>query len=153
MSHVVRCEVLDAEMEHREEWLRDTMDFMAERWPGLTDLQLAQLEMVGKQFIRPAIPHGKGNHAKNRPEAQAAGAEVKDAGESAPGAADADTQDADVEAADAEDAEDADEAVAEDAEVVEADAGEAVEADAVDADADAEAVEDDNPEDAELQPA
>lgn len=79
MSHVVRCEVLDAEMEHRMEWLQDTMDFMAERWPGLTDLQLAQLEMVGKQFIRPAIPHGKGNHAKNRPEPTVGGAEVKDA--------------------------------------------------------------------------
>ena len=66
MSHVVRCEVLDAAMEHRLEWLEDTMDFMAERYPQLSDLQLAQLEMMGKQFLRPAIEHGSGNTALNR---------------------------------------------------------------------------------------
>lgn len=68
MSHVVRCEVLDAAMEHRMEWLEDTMGFMAERYPQLSDLQLAQLEMMGKQFLRPAIQHGAGNTAANRGE-------------------------------------------------------------------------------------
>lgn len=65
MSHVVRCDVLDASMEHRMEWLADTMGFMSERYPQLSDLQMAQLEMIGKQFLRPPIPHGSGNTAMN----------------------------------------------------------------------------------------
>lgn len=69
MSHIVRCEVLDAAMEHRLEWLDDTMDYMAGRWPGLTDLQLAQLEMMGKQYLRPVIHHGAEHTAMNRPKA------------------------------------------------------------------------------------
>jgi len=69
MSHVVRCEVLKARMEDREHWLDETMEYMRDRYPSLNDMQLAQLEMVGRQFIKPPIPHGKGNHANNRPEA------------------------------------------------------------------------------------
>ena len=68
MSHVVRCDVLDAKMEDRDAWLDDTMKYMEERYPDLGQLKLAQLEMVGRQFIKPAIPHGKGNTAMNRPE-------------------------------------------------------------------------------------
>lgn len=78
MSHVIRCDVLEAEMEHREEWLEDTMGFMADRWPQLSELQLAQLEIIGKQFIKPAIPHGRENHAHNRPEPTVGGIEAED---------------------------------------------------------------------------
>lgn len=67
MSHVVRCDVLDAAMEHRAEWLDDTMDYMADRWPSLSDLQLAQLEMMGREYLRPVIRHGSGHTAMNRP--------------------------------------------------------------------------------------
>jgi hypothetical protein len=66
MSHVIRCDVLDAEMEHRTEWLEETMQYMAERYPMLSDLELTKLEMIGKQFIKPPIPHGRGNTARTR---------------------------------------------------------------------------------------
>jgi hypothetical protein len=83
MSHVVRCDVLKAGPDDRVEWLNDTMDFMAERYPGLGELQLAQLEMIGKQFLRPAIPHGAGKNAVtlDRTAARAAEAEAADAAE------------------------------------------------------------------------
>ena len=68
MSHVVRCDVLDARMTDRESWLDDTLDYMQERYPTLSDLQLHQLETIGKQFIKPVIPHGQGNTASNRPD-------------------------------------------------------------------------------------
>lgn len=58
MSHVVRCNVLQAEMDERLEWLDDTIDYMAERYPMLSDLQLALLETMGRQYLRPAIRHG-----------------------------------------------------------------------------------------------
>lgn len=83
MSHVVRCDVLKAGMDDRVEWLNDTMDFMAERYPGLGELQLAQLEMIGKQFLRPPIPHGAGKNAVtlDRTAARAAEAEASEAAE------------------------------------------------------------------------
>jgi hypothetical protein len=66
MSHTIRCDVLEAHPEDRAEWLQDTMDYMAGRYPQLTDLQFTRLEMIGKQFIRPVIPHGSGRTALNR---------------------------------------------------------------------------------------
>ena len=69
MSHIVRCDVLDAAMEHRLEWLDDTMDYMEDRWPRLNELQLAQLEMMGRQYLRPVIRHGAAHTALNRPAA------------------------------------------------------------------------------------
>lgn len=58
MSHIVRCDVLEAEKEHQHEWLDDTLDYMAGRYPMLSDLQFAHLETMGRQYIRPAIRHG-----------------------------------------------------------------------------------------------
>lgn len=71
MSHVVRCDVLEASMEDRTAWLEETMDYMADRYPDLSEMQLAQLEMIGKQFIKPVIPHGKEGNAFNRAEPSA----------------------------------------------------------------------------------
>jgi hypothetical protein len=68
MSHVVRCRVLQARMADRLEWLGDTMNYMAERYPSLNELELTRLELIGRQFVKPAIPHGNGNTAHNRPE-------------------------------------------------------------------------------------
>lgn len=65
-SHVIRCEVLEAHMEDRLEWLEETMDYMAGRYPDLTDLELSQLEIVGRRFVKPVIPHGSHAHAGNR---------------------------------------------------------------------------------------
>lgn len=71
-SHVIRCDVLDAHMSDRVDWLKETMPFMADRYPQLTDLQLAQLEMIGRRFIQPAIPHGAQANATNRSDWQPA---------------------------------------------------------------------------------
>lgn len=65
-SHIQRCDVLQATEEHQKEWLEETMAFMSERYPDLTKLQMAQLEAMGRRYIRPAIPHGRGNNETNR---------------------------------------------------------------------------------------
>lgn len=65
-SHVIRCDVLEAHMDDRKDWLADTMDFMAHRYPQLSELELAQLEVLGKRFIKPAIPHGAETTDTNR---------------------------------------------------------------------------------------
>jgi hypothetical protein len=68
MSHVVRCDVLQVRTDDRLSWLEDTMEYMGERYPSLNRMEFAKLEMIGRQFVQPAIPHGKGNTARNRPE-------------------------------------------------------------------------------------
>lgn len=70
-SHVVRCEVLQANPEDREAWMDDTIEYMAERYPRLSALELAQLDAIGRRFIQPAIPHGSKATAVNRDEWQA----------------------------------------------------------------------------------
>lgn len=88
MSHVVRCDVLQATMDDRHEWLDDTLEYMQDRYPDLNEIQLAQLEMIGRQFIKPVIPHGAGNTASNRPDP------VLGTVEEAPADAEADTAEA-----------------------------------------------------------
>jgi len=53
-------------MEDRLEWMEETMDYMADRYPDLTELELGQLDVVCRRFVKPAIPHGAHAHAGNR---------------------------------------------------------------------------------------
>lgn len=59
MSHVHRCGVLGAAPDQQEAWMDDTMGFMAERFPGLSAGELAELREIGMRFCQPVIPHGK----------------------------------------------------------------------------------------------
>lgn len=57
-SHIHRCAVLGADAEEQREWFADTMKFMGERYPMLTERELKELEEVGLRFCQPPIPHG-----------------------------------------------------------------------------------------------
>lgn len=63
MSHVHRCNVLDAEAQQQEEWLDDTIGYLGERYPSLSPEQLGELRTVGLRFCQPVIAHGRGNTA------------------------------------------------------------------------------------------
>lgn len=63
MSHIHRCGVLKASQEQQDQWLDETMEFMAERYTDLTDAELNELREIGRRFCQPVIPHGKGNTA------------------------------------------------------------------------------------------
>ena len=39
-SHILRCGVLEADPEHQKEWMDDTMQYLAERYPELTEEQV-----------------------------------------------------------------------------------------------------------------
>jgi hypothetical protein len=58
-SHINRCGVLQAEADDQEHWMKETMDYLAERYPDLTETDLQELYTVGLRFCRPAIPHGR----------------------------------------------------------------------------------------------
>lgn len=67
-AEIQRCGVLEAAEEHRQEWLDDTIQFLGEEFPALTKLELHNLELVGKNYVAPIIPHGKETTDLNRDE-------------------------------------------------------------------------------------
>lgn len=58
-SHINRCGVLQAAEEEQKHWMDETMEYLGERYPDLTDGDLRDLYAVGIRFCRPAIPHGQ----------------------------------------------------------------------------------------------
>ena len=52
-SHILRCGVIEAEPEQQKEWMDDTMQYLAERYPDLEEEQLAQVRVLGERFCRP----------------------------------------------------------------------------------------------------
>jgi hypothetical protein len=62
-SHINRCGVLRASEEQQVEWMRDTIEFMGERYPSLNKKQMEELEAIGLRFCRPVMA---------KPEAEAA---------------------------------------------------------------------------------
>jgi hypothetical protein len=58
-SHINRCGVLQAEENDQQHWMEETIDYLAERYPDLSDADLQDLFSVGMRFCRPAIPHGR----------------------------------------------------------------------------------------------
>ncbi len=57
-SHINRCGVLQAAADDQVHWMDETIDYLGERYPDLTDSDLVQLRDIGMRFCKPAIPHG-----------------------------------------------------------------------------------------------
>ena len=55
-SHILRCGVLEAAEEHRRDWFDDTMDYLAERYEGLTPAEVTDLRTLGERYCRPVVP-------------------------------------------------------------------------------------------------
>jgi hypothetical protein len=54
-SHIHRCGVLSASEEQQVEWMKDTVEFLSERYPALKEKELKELEGIGLRFCRPVI--------------------------------------------------------------------------------------------------
>lgn len=72
MSHIHRCGVLKASAEQQNQWLDETMQYMAERYSGLSPEDLVELQEIGKRFCQPVIPHGADHSAVEDGEEQVA---------------------------------------------------------------------------------
>ena len=57
-SHIRRCGVLEAEFDQREEWLADTVGYLAERYPDLSEIELSELQKIGQRYCMPPKRHG-----------------------------------------------------------------------------------------------
>ena len=54
-SHIHRCGVLGSSEEQQVEWMKDTVEFLSERYPSLKEKELKELEGIGLRFCRPVI--------------------------------------------------------------------------------------------------
>jgi hypothetical protein len=52
-SHILRCGVIEALPEHQKEWFDDTMQYLADRYPDLTDEEFAKLRTLGERYCQP----------------------------------------------------------------------------------------------------
>lgn len=57
-SHIQRCGVLDAEDDERKVWMKDTVEYLAERYPDLSKTDLDELNAIGHRYCQPAIAYG-----------------------------------------------------------------------------------------------
>lgn len=71
-SHIHRCEVIGATQDQQEEWMDDTIEYMAERYPDLNQEQLQELRNLGLRFCQPVIPRGGAAQQSRDNEADAA---------------------------------------------------------------------------------
>ena len=71
-SHINRCGVLQASPDDQDTWMNETIEYIGERYPDLTDQDLGELRDVGMRFCKPAIQHGAENTAKPEDDANAA---------------------------------------------------------------------------------
>ena len=63
-SHINRCGVLSATDDDRTTWMTETIDYIGERYPDLTDGDLTGLHEIGIRFCQPAIAHGASRASK-----------------------------------------------------------------------------------------
>lgn len=71
-SHINRCGVLQASAEDQKIWMDETIEYLGERYPDLSDAELEELHGVGIRFCKPVIPHGAESSGKGGEDANAA---------------------------------------------------------------------------------
>ena len=54
-SHILRCGVLEAAPEDRKEWFDDTMEYLEERYEGMSEDDLSELRRLGERYCQPVI--------------------------------------------------------------------------------------------------
>jgi uncharacterized protein (DUF2235 family) len=54
-SHILRCGVMEAELEHQKDWFDDTMQYLTERYPDLAEEDRANLRLLGERYCQPVV--------------------------------------------------------------------------------------------------
>lgn len=57
-SQIRHCGVLQATVEQQVSWFNDTMDYIAKRYPGVTEEELDLLKEQGLRYCQPVTPYG-----------------------------------------------------------------------------------------------
>ena len=54
-SHILRCGVLEAELEHQKDWFDDTMQYLADRYLDLSNENLTDVRVLGERYCQPVV--------------------------------------------------------------------------------------------------
>lgn len=73
-SHIHRCGVLRATREQQVEWMEDTIEYIGECFPSLSEEELDELKAIGLRFCAPVIANSDAPDA-NADDAEEATAE------------------------------------------------------------------------------
>jgi hypothetical protein len=52
-QQIMQCGVIGAEPDHQHEWFRDTMAYLSDRYPELSNPELTELRTLGDRFVQP----------------------------------------------------------------------------------------------------
>ena len=66
-SHILRCGVIEATVDHQKDWFDDTMDYLTDRYAGLSNNELDGLRELGERYCRPVINHRSGDESDESP--------------------------------------------------------------------------------------
>lgn len=62
-QHIMRCGVVGSEPEHAEEWFAETIKYLQERFPELSEQQIGELKTLGLRFAQPPKARSETNAA------------------------------------------------------------------------------------------
>jgi hypothetical protein len=57
--------VLQSSEDQQVEWMKDTVEFLGERYPSLREKELKELEGIGLRFCRPVIVNASDAEAES----------------------------------------------------------------------------------------
>lgn len=52
-QHIMRCGVIGAAPEHQAEWFTETMSYLTDRYPELSEKEMTDLRTLGDRFVQP----------------------------------------------------------------------------------------------------
>lgn len=58
MGQIRHCGVLGATEEQQDAWFKETMQYLAKRYPAVSEEELAELDAIGRRYCRPVISYG-----------------------------------------------------------------------------------------------
>jgi hypothetical protein len=62
-QHIMRCGVVGADVQHADEWFAETIKYMTERFPELSEQQIEELKTLGLRFAQPPKSRSESNAA------------------------------------------------------------------------------------------
>lgn len=101
-SHINRCGVLRAAEDDQRQWMDETVDYLGERFPDLSEANLRDLHTVGLRFCRPAIRYGTPSEAPEASTSKPSSVKPSDAPQATADDAEAPAVEAETPAAEAE---------------------------------------------------
>ena len=57
-SQIRHCGVLQATADQRDTWFKDTVEYLAKRYPAVSQEELTQLDALGRRYCEPVTPYG-----------------------------------------------------------------------------------------------